>query len=146
VSADRLLEAGAPGAEQHERTLDAARESRELGHGGERGTLTDSQLAERIPLALSSFYRHKKLGHFAFLEIRPQLRWSNTRYSADKVARWLRGEPMPDAPTTATRHFFGGGRRTSIEDHSRRARPGRPKGRANQAVPVLAHADRSLAR
>jgi hypothetical protein len=146
VSPQRILEPHSPHAQESERALQAASERGQVGYVGDPmpATLTDSELARRIPLALSSFYRRKKLGHFRFLELKRQLAGGNTLYSGALVQRWLNGEALPDAPAAVSR-FFAGARRNPMEATARRGRPGRPKGRANQAVPVLAH-DRSLAR
>jgi hypothetical protein len=54
------------------------------------GTLIDSELSARIPMSTATFYRRKRRGDFSFLEVVPQLP-GPTRYSAEKVDRWLRG-------------------------------------------------------
>lgn len=142
MSTQRRLESDAPRAQESERALHAAKERGQLGYVGDPmpATLGDSALAERIPLALSSFYRHKRLGHFKFLELQRQLVGGNTLYSGALVQRWLNGEDVPDAPA-AVRRFFGGARRNPVEAAPRRGRPGRPK----TAVAMVAH-DGSVSR
>lgn len=88
-------------------------------------TLTDTQLAERIGLGLTVFYERKNAGHFAFLELKPQLPNSNTRYSGALVSRWLAGE---DLSVPASRQFFGKASAKVLAMPARRGRrPGRPR-------------------
>jgi len=87
--------------------------------------LTDTQLAERIGLGLTVFYERKNAGDFAFLELKPQLPNSNTRYSRVLVSRWLAGE---DLTVVASRRFFGKAGGQVLAMPARRGRrPGRPR-------------------
>jgi len=131
MSADRGLESRDTDAQDAPSPLDAARESGQIrGHVGDPipDTLTDSELAARLALSLSTFYRSKRRGDFRFLELDPQLP-GHTRYSGTKLARWFTGEPVAAA---SGRTFFN---------------QGRPKGRTKQVVGVamVAH-DRSVIR
>lgn len=89
-------------------------------------TLTDTQLAERIGLGLTVFYERKNAGHFAFLELKPQLPNSNTRYSGALVSRWLDGE---DLTVASSRRFFGTASSAKVLPMPARRgrRPGRPR-------------------
>lgn len=71
-------------------------------------TLNDTELAARIGIGHSQFYKKKAAGHFRFLELVPQIPGTNTRYSGVLVARWFRGEDPRSAPA---RVFFGSGRK-----------------------------------
>jgi len=91
-------------------------------------TLSDQELAGRLGLGLTQFYKRKAIGHFTFLELVPQLPNSNTRYSGVLVGRWLRGEDP--RPATA-RSFFNGARDsrrpTIAEVRKKSRRTGRPR-------------------
>ncbi len=100
--------------------------------------LTDTTLADGLGLGLTAFYARKNAGHFAFLELNPQLPASNTRYSGALVSRWLNGEHVA-APAPTTRRFFGKAAPAAqvIAMPARRGRrPGRPRksSGANQSV------------
>lgn len=78
---------------------------------------TDADLMTIIPnMTHSAFYPRKARGEFAFLELRPQLPGSNTRYSGHLLQQWLRGELVLPGDS---RRFLTAAKRT-----------GRPKGRA----------------
>jgi hypothetical protein len=85
-------------------------------------TLGDLQLASLIGLGHTQFFKRKKRGEFAFLEIVPQLPQSNTRYSTALVLRWVNGEAITSGAFSAGRKAAAGGHRDS---QSRR--PGRPR-------------------
>lgn len=96
--------------------------------------LTDTQLAARIGIGLTSFYERKNAGHFVFLELKPQLPNSNTRYSVSLVSRWLAGEDLA-VPAPTSRRYFGGGAAVSPMPARRGRRPGRPrKSHASQST------------
>jgi len=87
--------------------------------------ITDTQLAARIGLGLTAFYARKNAGDFAFLELKPQLPNSTTRYSGALVSRWLAGE---DLTVVASRRFFGKAGGQVVAMPARRGRrPGRPR-------------------
>jgi hypothetical protein len=84
-----------------------------------RGTLRDVDLMVIVDMKHSRFYKAKADGAFAFLELRPQIRDANTRYSQHLVTKWLRGELA--APGQARRFF------RSAEQSTPKRGPGRPR-------------------
>lgn len=87
-------------------------------------TCGDLYLRTRVlGLGRARYFQRKARGDFRFLELRPQLPESNTRYSGHLIARWTRGELV--APSQG-RQFF---------KSATGSRTGRPrKASANQAV------------
>lgn len=85
---------------------------------------TDRDLMALLHLGHSQFYKRKARGHFAFLELSPQLPDSNTRYSGHRITRWLQGSlgDLMSAPA-APRRFFGKARGVTPRSVGRPRKP-----------------------
>lgn len=137
MSSDRALQSGAAVAEMSQGAGDLSHQRRQWSVGDPIPvTVGDLQLAAMLGIALSTFYARKRRGDYRFLELKPQLAATNTKYSGFLVARWLRGENVtPGAP----RPHFGSARERGNQGvavtHGRLSgRTGRPRKQREASV------------
>lgn len=131
MAVERPLQSSAALLEESQRDSHVAQQRRQ-GMVGDPMPLTlgDTELAARLGIGLTVFYKRKRRGDFLFLELKPQLPASNTKYSGLLVAKWLRGEPVavPGAP----RAHFGsardrGDQLVAVHQRPSSGRTGRPQ-------------------
>lgn len=114
VSSDPVRESAASRVQQPVRTQDRADVATPL---------RDRDLMQALGVKHSVFYRRKALGHYRFLELKPQLPDSNTLYSRRLLAQWLDGQVVTGEEP---RRFFGAAAKRASASAPRRG-PGRPR-------------------